>query len=91
VDPSDNSYNTLNMVAEFEPVEEPYAFLASDFTKVKNHSAFQAPQVPWKSLQLDFHPIHTRLVTQEDIQRANEATAFRVVELTKQYAHKGKD
>jgi hypothetical protein len=58
-DPSDNPDNTLNMVAEFEPIEEPYAFQASDVTKVKPHSAFQVPQDQWKALQPDLHPIHT--------------------------------
>jgi hypothetical protein len=78
------------MVAEFEPIEEPHAFQALDVTKVKPHSAFHIPQNQWKSLQPDMQPVHTRPVTQEDIQRANKVVAVKIVEITKKYARKGK-
>jgi len=35
-------------------------------------------------------PLHTRPITQEDIQRTNEFVGIRVVEITKQYMCKGK-
>jgi hypothetical protein len=40
-DPSGDQENTLNMVAEFDLVDEPHIFQASDTTKIKTHSAFQ--------------------------------------------------
>jgi hypothetical protein len=89
-DPPDNPDNTLNMVAEFEPIGEPFVFQASDVTKDKPHSAFRVPQNQWKALHPDMHPIHTRPITQKDIQRANEVVTIRVAELTQQYARKGK-
>jgi hypothetical protein len=70
--------NTLNMVAEFELIEDFHAFLGSDVARDKPHSAFQIPHEQWKSLQPLFQPLSSRPVTQEDIQKANEATIVRV-------------
>jgi hypothetical protein len=78
------------MVAEFEPIGDPDAFHASNIIKDKPHGVFQVPQDRWKALQSEFHPVPTRRVTQEDIQRVNEAEAIRVAKITQQYARKGK-
>jgi hypothetical protein len=39
------------MVDEIEPIEDFDAFLASDVTRDKPHSAFQIPHEQWKALQ----------------------------------------
>jgi hypothetical protein len=49
--------NTLNMVAEFETIEDFDAFLASNVTRDKPHSAFQIPHEQWKALQPQFQPL----------------------------------
>jgi hypothetical protein len=66
------------------------AFQDSNVTKVKPYSYFQVPQNQCKSLQLDMQPVHTRPITEEDIQRANKVVAVIVAEITKQYACQGK-